>query len=719
MTKSSIFRRLNALYSTRPYFYGAALIAFLAKILIDAGFYFFDSVYNPFDISFRVLLSAIILISISSFFYQDFKRSEREIWDAKSNRYLRELSIVVALLFIIAVVQGYLPEEISRHRIPRNFLSLLFIEFFSLFVALGSARAIYFLLEIFSARKDKNARRKLSLFLIIAVLFPAFEIFSQFWKFSPLDFSLDGGILGAAMLIFSVLSIILVVVLLFLSFVQSGNSKKLATLPKNAKTKALFLNLAGLILSILILSYSSSDGGEGKFSVAAEYFFGADSLSFAAALALLPFFTRATFSLVLSLPTTGIIEKTSVELDSLTYLNRVLSSGSINRKKIFETTAELALKVCGGSAAWIYVLDDPNKFIEANMFISEEILRKIDPQGKLKKILATADEPVLVDSAAESEKFASFDWNAENLIKSFIALPLYSQNKKIGVLIVASPEEYGFDYDDVKILRAFGDNAKIAFENIDLLQASIDKEKYLEELKLARDIQRKLLPVELPKIENFSIAAKTKPALEVGGDFYDVSRLADGSYCFLIGDVSGKGMSAAFYAAQFKGAFVSLSAYSFSPKELLSKLNRALYPSLDKRIFVTAAAIAIEPNARRIRYARAGHPPLFCRLNGEELTLKPKGIGIGLTGSKLFDKEIEEIFIEAKRGDALLALTDGLLEASEKDDRRLDYSKTKQILKNSVNNTAGEIVEQAFESAGAENRFLRDDATALAIVLSE
>ena len=123
-------------------------------------------------------------------------------------------------------------------------------------------------------------------------------------------------------------------------------------------------------------------------------------------------------------------------------------------------------------------------------------------------------------------------------------------------------------------------------------------------------MQKKLLPQKLPLINNFKVEAFSIAAEEVGGDYYDFFTLGNGNTCILLGDVSGKGISAAFVMAQVKGIALALAPISFSLESFIKSINKSFYSSIDKKSFITIAGIEIVTNSNKINYIRAGHTPL-------------------------------------------------------------------------------------------------------------
>jgi Stage II sporulation protein E (SpoIIE) len=174
------------------------------------------------------------------------------------------------------------------------------------------------------------------------------------------------------------------------------------------------------------------------------------------------------------------------------------------------------------------------------------------------------------------------------------------------------------------------------------------------EMQSAQEIQRVLIPEALPSLEGFAVTSAYRPALEVGGDFFQIIRDEGGSTIVALGDVSGKGLKAAMNVALIVGVLRSLSNASYTPVQMLELLNRCLCGRLNGG-FVTAVILCFQPNGS-VTIANAGHLPPF--LNQSELVIEGS-LPLGLVPFATYD----EIAIRMYPGDQLSLYTDGLVEA--------------------------------------------------------
>ena len=172
-------------------------------------------------------------------------------------------------------------------------------------------------------------------------------------------------------------------------------------------------------------------------------------------------------------------------------------------------------------------------------------------------------------------------------------------------------------------------------------------------------------PREYPDIDGLDIAAVCVPANEVGGDYYDF--IPSGKRCvsIAVGDVSGKGVSAAFYMALTKGILRAEAADHHSPKEILTEVNARFYENSDPNVFISMVYGTLDPEKGCFTYARAGHNPVILRrtAGGTPESFTPSGIALGLDRGDIFKQVIVEETIDISPGDVLVFYTDGFTEA--------------------------------------------------------
>ena len=228
--------------------------------------------------------------------------------------------------------------------------------------------------------------------------------------------------------------------------------------------------------------------------------------------------------------------------------------------------------------------------------------------------------------------------------------------------IAAGELSYRLPYIGKDQLGNMGRSFNSMISSIESLMVQVtEKEKYHQELRIARDIQMSLLP-NLDDHEWCSnISAHCIPARDVGGDYYEVVQAPGGEIGVFIADVSGKGTSAAFYMAELKGVLIALRHLWNKPRELMMDLNEILRPALSSNVFISAAYLLLDPYTGKGILARAGHCPAFLiRSDGQLEELIPPGIAIGIAENKIFAKILETQEFHMGPYDKIVLYTDGL-----------------------------------------------------------
>ena len=260
---------------------------------------------------------------------------------------------------------------------------------------------------------------------------------------------------------------------------------------------------------------------------------------------------------------------------------------------------------------------------------------------------------------AESREF--FESN-----KFLNVVPIKVNERLLGALFIGEKlSEVPLKGEDFEFLSAIVTSTSIAVENTFLYEELTKRERMKKELEIAHDIQVASLPQKLPIIPGLDIYATSIPALEVGGDFYDFLNGDTKGLTIVMGDVSGKGTSAALYMSKVQGIFQTLHEFNLSPVKLLTRANHLLYKHIDSKSYITAVGANFDTENKTLSFARAGHLPLYYfNHNLKEIRkIQPCGIGLGLSEKNIFDFSIEEVKIEYSTGDIFLFVSDGVLEA--------------------------------------------------------
>jgi serine phosphatase RsbU (regulator of sigma subunit) len=267
--------------------------------------------------------------------------------------------------------------------------------------------------------------------------------------------------------------------------------------------------------------------------------------------------------------------------------------------------------------------------------------------------------------------------------------PIRSHERLVGVILVGEKmSEAAFEDDDFQFLGAIAQQVSAGVENAFLYEELSEQERLRHELEIARRIQIDSLPQFTPVVEGLDIAGVSVPAFEVGGDYYDYLNGEPRQLTVMVGDVSGKGTSAALYMSKLQGILRSLHAFNLSPHELFVRTNQLLCRDLERRSFVTAIGGFFHTADRRMVLARAGHLPLyyFDARRRDVSRVLPKGLGFGLSNRHIFDDELEEREIPYGHGDVFLFITDGITECQSADGEDFGEDRVMSLLQDLASN---------------------------------
>ncbi len=470
------------------------------------------------------------------------------------------------------------------------------------------------------------------------------------------------------------------------------NSLKISWIAFISKKEKISLLIQSVIISILFsLNFANSSGDSFSGRILADF-----SMSFYSFYSLILlyggiYFAVLFFTTLFHIPTAEAYDRKAKEVSSLQYFSKLINQVS-DFDDLADTITDIVTKVSGADSAWMIIENnnEPKTIANKNIaYVDASLINKyLLDSGVCGKIAETkiCSLTKFTDRTRLSEKFGS------------IAItPLKSIDDQKRYLIAARKNDLIFFEEDKTAINTFADYASVAIENSLLLEESIEKQRLEKELDVARDIQKKLLPDKNPEVNNLSIVSFFIPAFEVGGDYYDFFEMSKNKLGFIIADVSGKGISAAFIMAEVKGIFNSLSRMIETPKQILEKANEILLQRLNKKNFVSALYGIIDTEKEELTFARAGHCPALLVRKNKIQSFKPTGIGLGLTNYFDFNNHLEEIKINLMDNDTFVFYTDGITEAKNEKLEDFGEESFSNILVEQSDRTVNEIAEEVIK----------------------
>ena len=591
------------------------------------------------------------------------------------------LGILNAIMFLaitfsdsfLSLIFGKISDSLKNPGVIFSILSFIYVTIFAAIII-----QMFLIFKEFYFLKQKRSSSIYFNTMVVFFLLAAFS--SVFHFFSSLSYIKNT---------FVIISVILIVI-------NSIRISWIAFIVKKEKISLLLLSV--IICTLFIVNLVNSTDTNTHHRIFSEF-----SGSLGAFFRILMiygsvYFAVLFFTTLFHIPTAEAFDRKAQEVSSLQYFSKLITQ-VLDFDDLAETVTEIALKVSNADASWI-------------IWKEEKTLRQLAHKniGYLDAELITGyifRERLFKDSGTSfTENLNKFEKRPQlNEQYSAVAVtPLETHNQVKGFLVVAKKGDFIFDDEDKSAINTFSDYASVAIENSRLLEESIEKERLEKELDVAREIQRKILPAKDPVFDRLSISSVFIPAFEVGGDYYDFfeiekaqSEESTTKFGFIIADVSGKGISAAFIMAEVKGIFESLSRTNESPKEILTKANQILKRSLDRKNFVSAAYGIIDFEKETLSIARAGHCPVILIRDGKVNNIRPMGIGLGLDFGTQFGTSLEETKMDLKENDLIVLYTDGITESKNLELEDFGEEKFENVLLNHSGKNVDEISNEVIK----------------------
>ncbi len=446
------------------------------------------------------------------------------------------------------------------------------------------------------------------------------------------------------------------------SVVLSFNLKWIAYLNFKQKWKSiLFILLSGIYLYHFFLNLTIYSANDLLIHDLLDRIFVAALLIF--------IFIYAAISILVTLfnlPTSSEFEKKLREAVDFQKLSQSVPAGQ-SETETYDILIDSSMSAVFADAAWLEIKnEEDSKIITRNVEKAEiEVIKDDLKDNDLKSVIN-------LEYSGNVTQGKVFTTLPKGDFRSVFALPILIKNQQIGTLVLLQEVADAFNREMVNIITTFVNQASITLENAKLLDEAIDNERYKEQLKIAKNVQKSLLPEKLSANGNFCIAAYSMAAEEVGGDYYDVINHSDGKVSLIIGDVSGKGTSAAFNMAQMKGIFHSLGQQDPKPSNFIVQANEALSRCLEKSSFITASYFSFDTKNSTVEFVRAGHCPslYYDAKNKKAEFLETKGMGLGILRNSSYEKYVYSNALKYHPGDIIMLHTDGITEATDQNNRQ-------------------------------------------------
>ena len=376
--------------------------------------------------------------------------------------------------------------------------------------------------------------------------------------------------------------------------------------------------------------------------------------------------------------------KPSVDMEELARQNRVLgilskaaSALVVHRPlaELFEHVLDLLFQAVPAERGAIILLqgDPPTPQVKGARSRRGELLTRVS--RSISRRVLEERVSLLLPNVLEDARFKAEDSILASGIRSAMCAPLWftsgtgEKDAVIGLIYLDSLQRsHSFGEEDLRVLTALANVAAAKIENVRLLEESMEMRRLEEDMRMAADIQRGLLPDRAPDVPGYGLVGMNQPCRTVGGDYYDFG-VEEGRLLMALGDVSGKGTGAALLMTVLRAA-VRGHWTDGHMSEAVARINRTVCQNVPTNKYVTFFMATLDPASGRIEYVNAGHnPPLLVRADGTVEKLEEGGMVLGMfEGVPYADGQAE-----LRAGDTLLVFSDGVTETWSAVDDDLEF----------------------------------------------
>jgi phosphoserine phosphatase RsbU/P len=281
-------------------------------------------------------------------------------------------------------------------------------------------------------------------------------------------------------------------------------------------------------------------------------------------------------------------------------------------------------------------------------------------------------------------------------LNAFLLVPLVVRDRLAGILILGEKTTgTRFTTEDMSMLSALSGQIAIAMENARLYNETLEKQRIEEDLRLAQEIQKNLLPRSTPQGDRYELAGFNLPSREVGGDYYDFIQLGNGRIGIVIGDISGKGVPAAILMSNLQATFRISALHAGNSAEAMHLVNNQIVQTTSVEKFATLFYGVFDARDRSFEYTNAGHNyPVLRHRGGDRIFLSEGGLVVGV----LKDTAYRATRIRLEPGDVLVFYTDGVTEARDGRDEEFGEQRLVNAISSNCEKPAEALLETILDS---------------------
>lgn len=377
------------------------------------------------------------------------------------------------------------------------------------------------------------------------------------------------------------------------------------------------------------------------------------------------------------------------QLETCFHLTSVLSS-QLNLENVLDTIMSIVKKVMKADACTLMLVDKETGELVFQIALSE-VGNKIKELGSKQRLkigegiagtVAKTGKSLIIKDAYKYPQFnPAYDKQTGFQTGSILCAPMKVKKEIIGVCQVIHNRKKGkvFIGKDLSLFNQFCKSAALAIQNARSHHTLLEIQSIEKEMEFALSVQQSFFPQKIPEHDQFAFAANTIPARVVGGDFYDFITINKNKLGIVIGDVSGKGISAALQMSRLMSDFRFVAKLHPDPSRVLKEVNNILYERSQGGMFTTAIYLLLDMKRKTMRVANGGHPSLLLRNSTMKVVPKAKAGGppLGILPNTSYPQEE----VSLKSGDRIFLYTDGVTEPKNRKNNYYGEKRLRELLK--------------------------------------
>ncbi len=389
------------------------------------------------------------------------------------------------------------------------------------------------------------------------------------------------------------------------------------------------------------------------------------------------------------------VERLKSAIQELTVLNdlAITASSSLEVNQVLDIIVEKSIKATKGEQGSILLLteqeDSPLKTLIRQQDRSRLLTYKIGTN--ITGWVLKHQQPLIIDDLSTDERFNTTEQERQE-IRSVLCVPIRFRAKLLGIIMVTNKKTFEpFSKGDLRLISIIAAQSGQLIRNSQLQQETLEKKRMEQELVMARNIQKGLLPFKQPELDGLEIASHFIAADEVSGDYFDYFDLGENRIGIVMADVSGHGASSALVMTMIKGILQALKRSYVSTDGVLHELNLILDQTIPKDMFVTMMYLDFDSNKKIMRYSNAGHNPFILYKSDSKSCELVQFRSPALSLSKVAVYEEKEISLNP--GDVIVVYTDGVTEAFNENKEMFEETRLIQATEEAAQEKAGAIIE--------------------------